>query len=88
MKKSILAVMMLFSAVLFFVSCKEQPKEEVVIEKAASPEIVVNDVYICDMKFKEYAEPGNCECGMELKKVEKAATDSVHAEESHEGHDH
>ncbi|MDP2088791.1 MAG: hypothetical protein Q8J84_05265 [Flavobacteriaceae bacterium] len=88
MKKSILAVMMLFSVAVFFVSCKEQPKEEVATEKGESLEMAMNDVYMCDMGCKEYAEPGDCECGMELKKVEKAATDSVEVEESHEGHDH
>ena len=87
MKKSILAVMMLFSVTVFFVSCKEQPKEEVATEEVTSEEMAMNDVYMCDMKCKEYHAPGNCECGMELKKVEKVATDSVHAEESHESHD-
>lgn len=82
MKNSILAVMMLFSVAVFFVSCKKQPKEEIV-----NHEIAMNDVYMCDMKCKEYTEPGNCECGMELKKVENTS-DSVVVEESHEGHNH
>lgn len=88
MKKSILAVMMLFSVAIFFVSCKEQPKQEVPTEAVESEEIAMNDVYMCDMECKEYSEPGTCECGMELKKIEKVATDSVHAEENHEGHNH
>lgn len=88
MKKSILAVFMLVAVAVFFVSCKEQPKEEIVVEATdTNTEIAMNDVYMCDMKCKEYAEPGNCECGMELKKVEPT-TDSTAVEENHEGHNH
>jgi len=88
MKNSILAVIMLFSVSVFFVSCKEQPKEEVVVETVeATDAMAMNDVYMCDMKCKEYSEPGNCECGMELKKVEPTA-DSTVVEENHEGHGH
>lgn len=90
MKKSILAVMMLFSVAVFFVSCKKQAKEEVATEQVASPEIAMNDVYMCDMKCKEYTEPGQCECGMELKKVEMTSHDSLDVEHDHseEGHSH
>lgn len=89
MKKSILAMAMMFSVAVFFVSCKEQPKEEVATENVeASPEMAMNDVYMCDMKCQEYSEPGNCECGMELKKIEPVVVDSMAVEESHEGHDH
>ncbi len=90
MKKSILAVVMLFSVAVFFVSCKEQPKEEVKKEaiEGTTSEMAMNDVYMCDMKCKEYSEPGNCECGMELKKIAPVKKDSVAVEENHEGHNH
>ncbi|HEX5742841.1 MAG TPA: hypothetical protein VFY09_02950 [Flavobacteriaceae bacterium] len=89
MKKSILAVAVIFSVAVFFVSCKEQPKEEVVVEATdANTEMAMNDVYMCDMKCQAYSEPGNCECGMELKKVEVAAVDTMAVEENHEGHNH
>lgn len=89
MKKSILAVLMLISVSIFFVSCKDKPKEEVVVEtvEATGDQMAMNDVYMCDMKCKAYSEPGNCECGMELKKVEPAV-DSTVVEENHDGHDH
>lgn len=89
MKKSILAIFMLVAVTVFFVSCKEQPKEEVVVETVDTlgTEMAMNDVYMCDMKCQAYSEPGNCECGMELKKVEPAV-DSTVIEENHEGHDH
>lgn len=92
MKKSILAVALMLSIAIFFVSCKEQPKEEVATEAVeTNSEMAMNDIYMCDMKCQAYNEPGTCECGMELKKVEKTAADSVVVEEnheSHEGHEH
>lgn len=89
MKKSILTVAIMLSVAVFFVSCKEQPKEEVVVETTdTNTEMAMNDVYMCDMKCQAYSEPGTCECGMELKKVEAVAVDSMAVEENHEGHDH
>ena len=93
MKKSILAVMMLFSVAVFFVSCKEKPKEEVATEEAiVNPETAMNDAFACPMKCegdKTYSEEGSCPtCGMELVLVESIAVDSLTTDESHEGHDH
>lgn len=63
------------------INSDEDSKEFNTINKDNS---VIKDkvVYMCDMKCKEYSEPGSCECGMELKIIEPIIEDSDNS------HDH
>lgn len=94
MKKSILAIALIFSMSLILTSCKDSTKQseteveetDHVVEKA---EIAMNDAYICPMGCegdKTYDKEGACPvCKMNLKKVEG---ESDHDEsEEHEHND-
>jgi len=99
MKKSILALALIFSMSLIVTSCKDSKKQveteteveqtDHVIEKA---EIAMNDAYICPMNCEEgktYDKEGKCPvCEMNLNKVKKEENQTDHDESvEHEHND-
>ncbi|MFD0760802.1 heavy metal-binding domain-containing protein [Lutibacter aestuarii] len=92
MKKSILAVVAIFSFMVVFTSCKETKKSEVKEEThmenhehkdGEEHKMSSNDVFQCPMdceKGKTYDEKGSCPvCKMDLK-IKSGDTDMEHAE--------
>jgi len=92
MKKSILAVVAIFSLVVLFTACKETKKEEVKEETnmehhedhdGEAHEMSSNDIYQCPVdceKGKTYDEKGSCPvCKMDLK-AKSGDAEMEHAE--------